>query len=118
MAFKIIIASFFWFALLFHTREQLEKRLQHYGNGHWKPFPDQWVHLAIQHYTRLFDGTGLQWPYPRQEYCLILHLPIYGMQYQIHVDDFRWSQTCVYIGSQRGARLFYRELPPVAHEMR
>ncbi len=114
MAVKILFAALIWFTLLFHTREQLDKRLLHYGNGHWKPFQNQWVHLGIHHYSRDLDGNWLDLFSPAQEYCLILRLPVYGMRYQINCDAFRWSQTCVYIGSQRGARVFYREVAPTA----
>lgn len=87
--------------------------LRHFGvNGAWSDLSSRPVTFGVMHYRYTTKGRKLDGEH--QEYFLCLRLPIYGMRYQIHMDDFRWSQDILYIGANRGFHMFSRALPPTA----
>lgn len=86
--------------------------MQHYGAPPHEPMPEKPLVFGVMHYRHSFQGKPL--PQPVEEYFIALRLPVYGMRYSIEHDDFRWSQDCLYIGLNRGFRIFWRALPVIA----
>jgi hypothetical protein len=84
--------------------------LKHYS---WRlPMPNQWLTVGVITYRN--DFRAMTSCAESQEYFVCLHLPVYGMRYDITWDDIRWSQDCIYYGTNRGLRRFSIPVPPTA----